>query len=141
MLICSDHGRVTSFSSQCPFCYRDRIKGYQSQLDNWDANLIRLQKNMGLYHEYELKIIDEKLFQTRIFFPSSTIPGLYNVSIFQVNNKIIINEKNKRIIVKKTGIGDKIYQFAQKHPASYGILSILFAVISGLAAATVFRRL
>ena len=114
---------------------------YQSKLDDWDANLIRLQKNKGLYHEYELKIVDEKLFQTRIFFPSSTIPGLYNVSIFQVNNKIIINEKNKRIIVKKTGIGDKIYQFAHKKPASYGILSILFAVISGLAAATAFRRL
>ena len=114
---------------------------YKSQLDNWDANLIRLQKNKGLYHEYELKIVDEKLFQTRIFFPSSTIPGLYNVTIYQVDNKKIIDEKNKRIIIKKTGIGDKIYQFAQKQPASYGILSILFAVISGLAAATVFRRL
>ena len=113
----------------------------QSKLDDWGANLIRLQKNKGLYREYELKIVDEKLFQTRIFFPSSTIPGLYNVSIFQVDNKIIINEKNKRIIIKKTGIGDKVYQFAQKKPALYGILSILFAVISGLAAATAFRRL
>ena len=61
--------------------------------------------------------------------------------IYQVYNKKIINEKNKRIIVKKTGIGDKIYQFAQKSPASYGILSIVFAVFSGLAAATAFRRL
>ena len=37
----------------------------QSQSDNWDANLIRLQKNKGLYNEYELKIVDEKLFQVR----------------------------------------------------------------------------
>ena len=113
----------------------------KKKLDYWNVNLIRLQKNKGLYHKYELKIVDEKLFQTRIFFPSSTIPGLYNVHIYQVYNKKIINEKNKRIIVKKTGIGDKIYQFAQKNPASYGILSILFAVFSGLAAATAFRRL
>ena len=63
------------------------------------------------------------------------------MNIFQVDNKKIINEKNKRIIIKKTGIGDKIYQFSQKKPASYGIISILFAVISGLAAATAFRRL
>ena len=41
MLICNEHGRVTSFSSQCPFCYRNRIKGYQSQLDNNIANRIR----------------------------------------------------------------------------------------------------
>ena len=55
-------------------------------------------------------------FKLEYFFPSSTQSlDLYNVSIFQVNNKIIINEKNKRIIViKKAGIGDKIYQFAQK---------------------------
>ena len=113
----------------------------QRKLDDWDSNLTRLQKNRGLYKKYELKIVDEKLFQTRIFFPSSTIPGSYNVSIIQVDNKKIINEKNKIIIIKKTGIGDKIYQFAQKQPASYGILSILFAVFSGLAAATAFRRL
>ncbi len=113
----------------------------QNQLDEWGNNLIRLQKNKRLYHEYKLKIIDEKLFQTRIFFPSSTLPGLYNVSIYQVNNKKIVNEKNKRIVIKKNGIGDKIYQFAHKHPGYYGILSILFAIIAGLTAATAFRRL
>ena len=48
---------------------------------------------------------------------------------------------DRKIIIKKTGIGDKIYQFAQEHPASYGILSILFDVFAGLAAATAFRRL
>ena len=113
----------------------------QNNLDNWDDNLIRLQKDKGLYHKYELKIVDEKLFQTRIFFPSKTIPGIYNVDIYQIKNNKIINEKNKRIIIKKTGIGEKIYQFAQKQPISYGILSILFAVISGLTAAGAFRRL
>ena len=41
----------------------------------------------------------------------------------------------------ETGIGEKIYQFAQKQPIYYGILSILFAVISGLTAAGAFRRL
>ncbi len=65
----------------------------------------------------------------------------YVYTNFKKNSgKFWVYEKNKRIIVKKTGIGNKIYQFAQKNPASYGILSILFAVISGLAAATVFRR-
>ena len=46
-----------------------------------------------------------------------------------------------KIVIKKTGIGNKIYNFAQKQPVFYGILSIIFAVISGIMAATAFRRL
>ena len=113
----------------------------QKKLHNWDKNLIRIQKNKGLYKNYKLKIVDEKLFQTRVFFPSNSIPGKYYVNILQVKDKKIISEKNKRIIIKKTGIGNKIYQFANNQPGSYGVLSIIFAIISGLAAAAAFRRL
>ena len=109
--------------------------------DNWNSNLIRLQKEKGLYSEFKLKIVDKKLFQTRVFFPSNTNPGIYKIKIFQVKDKKIISERIKKIIVKKTGIGEKIYQFANKQPASYGILCILFAIICGFAAATAFRRL
>ena len=55
--------------------------------------------------------------------------------------KAIIKEDNKRIIIKKTGLGNTIYDFAHKHPSFYGIVSIIFAIISGIVAATAFRRL
>ncbi len=112
-----------------------------NNLDEWDKNFIRLQKKHGMYKNYSIKLVDERIFQTRIFFPSDSIPGTYNVSILQINNKKIISERHKKIIVKKTGVGQIIFQFAENQPIAYGILSILFAVISGLAAATAFRRL
>ena len=59
----------------------------------------------------------------------------------KTNRKIIISEKNKKIIIKKTGIGNKIFQFAHNKPATYGILCIVFAVLAGLMGATIFRRL
>ena len=59
----------------------------------------------------------------------------------KTNRKIIIGEKNKKIIIKKAGIGNKIFQFAHNQPAVYGILCILFAVFAGLMGATIFRRL
>ena len=49
--------------------------------------------------------------------------------------------KNKKIIIKKAGIGNIIFQFAHNKPAAYGILCIVFALFAGLIAATVFRRL
>ena len=52
-----------------------------------------------------------------------------------------IPEQTKIIIIEKTGIGNQIFKFAQNQPSFYGILCIIFAVISGIIAATAFRRL
>ena len=52
-----------------------------------------------------------------------------------------MSKKNRVINIKKSGIGEKIYKFAHQKSATYGLLSILFAVLSGLLAATIFRRL
>ena len=114
---------------------------FENNLNKWDSNFIRKQKDNEFYKLYSLEIIDEKLFQTRIFFPSNIITGIYEVNILQVINKNIINESKKNIIIKKTGIGNTIYKFAQNQPAIYGILCIIFAVITGMAAAAAFRRL
>ena len=116
-------------------------KIYEDSLYNWNENFIRKQNENNFYKQYYLKIVDGKLFQTRVFFPSKTIPGIYNVNVLQVKDKKIINEDNKKIVIKKTGIGNKIYNFAQNRPIFYGILSIIFAIISGIIAASAFRRL
>ena len=113
----------------------------QNKFEMWNENMIKIKKELNLYKEYKLKIIDDKLFQTRVFFPTNTVPGFYDVNIYQIKNKVIIGEKNKKIIVKKAGIGNKIFQFAHNKPATYGILCIVFAVLAGLMGATIFRRL
>ena len=113
----------------------------KNKIDNWNNNLIKIKKEENFYKEYNIKIVENKLFQTRIFFPSNTIPGKYNVNIFQVKDKIIFSKKNKKIIIKKTGVGSKIFKFAHEHPVGYGIISILLALCAGLIAATAFRRL
>ena len=110
-------------------------------LKEWDKNLIKIKSEKGLYKEYEFSNIDDKLFQSRVFFPSNSIPGKYNVAVYQIKNKVIVSKKNRVINIKKSGIGEKIYKFAHQKSATYGLLSILFAVLSGLLAATIFRRL
>ena len=110
-------------------------------LNEWDKNLIKIKSEEGLYKEYKFKNIDNKLFQSRVFFPSNSIPGKYNITVYQIKNKVIMSKKNRVINIKKSGIGEKIYKFAHQESAAYGLLSILFAVLSGLLAATIFRRL
>ena len=113
----------------------------QKNLNEWGNNLIKIKIEDNLYKEYKFNNIDDKLFQTRVFFPANSIPGEYKVTIYQVRDKIIVSKKDRIINIKKSGIGEIIYKFANQQSAAYGLLSILFAVLSGLIAATLFRRL
>ena len=109
-------------------------------LDTWKDNFVRIKKNKNLFKEYEIENIDNKLFQTRIFFPAKSIPGEYKVNVYQIKDNLILNKKEKVITLKKSGIGNQIYNFAHKNAAAYGLFAIIFAVLSGFLAATLFRR-
>ena len=109
-------------------------------LDTWKSNFVRIKKNKNLFKEYEIENIDNKLFQTRIFFPAKSIPGKYKVNVYQIKDNLILNNKEKVITLKKSGIGNQIYNFAHKNAAAYGLFAIIFAVLSGFLAATLFRR-
>ena len=109
-------------------------------LDTWMSNFVRIKKNKNLFKEYEIENIDNKLFQTRIFFPAKSIPGEYKVNVYQIKDNLILNKKEKVITLKKSGIGNQIYNFAHKNAAAYGLFTILFAILSGFLAATLFRR-
>ena len=109
-------------------------------LDTWKSNFVRIKKNKNLFKEYEIENIDNKLFQTRIFFPAKSIPGEYKVNVYQIKDNLILNNKEKVITLKKSGIGNQIYNFAHKNAAAYGLFTIIFAILSGFLAATLFRR-
>ena len=109
-------------------------------LDNWKDNFVRINKNKNLFKKYNVEKIDNKLFQTRIFFPAKSIPGEYKVNVYQIKNNLILNNKEKIITLKKSGVGSQIYNFAHNNAAAYGLFAIIFAIISGFLAATLFRR-
>ena len=109
-------------------------------LEAWKNNFVRIKKSKNLFKEYSIEKIDNKLFQTRIFFPAKSIPGEYKVNVYQIKNNLIVNNKEKIITLKKSGVGSQIYNFAHKNAAAYGLFAIIFAVLSGFLAATLFRR-
>ena len=109
-------------------------------LDTWKDNFVRIKKNKNLFKEYDIEKIDNKLFQTRIFFPAKSIPGEYKVNVYQIKNNLILNNKEKIITLKKSGVGSQIYNFAHKNAVAYGLFAVIFAILSGFLAATLFRR-
>ena len=109
-------------------------------LEAWKNNFVRIKKSKNLFKEYNIEKIDNKLFQTRVFFPAKSIPGEYKVNVYQIKNNLILNNKEKIITLKKSGIGSQIYNFAHMNAAAYGLFAIIFAILSGFLAATLFRR-
>ena len=113
---------------------------FENDQKTWNENFVRIKKKQLFYKEFEMKIFKDKLFQTSVFFPPNTIPGIYYIDIYYIKHNTIMNKDRKQIIVKKTGIGSKIYDFAKSRAATYGVFVIILSILSGLIAATLFRR-
>ncbi len=109
-------------------------------LKNWQDNFVRIKKNKSLFKQYNVEKIENKLFQTSVFFQAEAIPWKYKVQVYQIKNNIILNKKEKILTLQKSGIGSQIYDFAHKNAAAYGFFTIIFAILSGFLAATLFRR-
>ena len=109
-------------------------------LETWKNNFVRIKKSKNLFKEYSIEKIDNKLFQTRVFFPAKSIPGEYKVNVYQIKNNLILDNKERIITLKKSGIGNHIYNFAHNNAAAYGLFAIIFAILSCFLAATLFRR-
>ena len=100
-----------------------------TDLSKWNESLIRLQKKKNLYKNFELKLVDDKLFQTRLYFPSNVPTGNYIATIYRIENKKILSSNEKIIKINKSGIGNKIFIFAQQNTIIYGFGTIIFAII------------
>jgi len=114
---------------------------FENDQDIWIENFIRIKKEKLFYSQFEMKKFKNKLFQTSVYFPATTTPGKYKVSVYHVRNKTITSKEDKIINIKKSGIGSDIYKFANNNSIAYGLFTIVFAILSGLIAATLFRRL
>ena len=114
---------------------------FENDQDIWIENFIRIKKEKLFYNQFEMKKFKNKLFQSSVYFPATTAPGEYTVSVYHVRNKSIISKEDKKINIVKSGIGNDIFNFANNNSVAYGLFTIVFAILSGLIAATLFRRL
>ena len=63
-----------------------------------------------------------------------------SVDIYYIRNNTIMSTDQKNIVIKKTGIGSQIFDFANENAATYGVFVIIFSIFSGFIAAALFRR-
>lgn len=106
------------------------------------AALIRRKQAVGHYGEEpgEVKLLSEQLFRTDVSFPTNVPVGNYTVEVFLIKDGVVVSAQTTPLYIKKTGILAEIFLFAHNQAAAYGILAIIFAVLAGLGANAVFRK-
>lgn len=83
----------------------------------------------------------QRLFRTSVVFPANVPIGTYLVETFLVRNGNVESAQTTPLFVSKLGAGAEIFRMANSYPAVYGVIAIIIAVVAGLGANWVFRKL
>lgn len=114
--------------------------------DDADVYAEAVRRNMqreGLFNERfgSLQIMGETLFRTEIYFPANVPVGRYRAEVYLVRNGMVVTHHTAPLSVDKIGLERMIYDYAHAQPAAYGLMAIIVAVLAGLFAAFISRRL
>lgn len=96
------------------------------------------QMKLGLYNcsVDQIQSINNNFFKAHIYLPISVVPGNYNITIYYIDQKGLLEKDEKLFFtIKQFGLQEKIYNFAAKHTFIYSLIAILMALtIGGIAA-------
>jgi uncharacterized protein (TIGR02186 family) len=104
--------------------------------------LIRRKQELGHYAVGvgSVKMLSARLFRSEVPFPTNVPTGTYSVEVLLVQDGEVISAQSTPLYVSKIGVLAEIFGFAHDYAAFYGVLAILFAVLAGLGANAVFRK-
>jgi uncharacterized protein (TIGR02186 family) len=111
-------------------------------LQNFKDALIRLKKQEHVYVESEFGVsfIGSSLFRATIALPPNVPVGPLTAHVYLFKDGLMLGEYSSRVMLQREGIERYIHETAISQPLIYGILTVLVAAGSGLAAAFAFRK-
>ena len=104
--------------------------------------LIRNMQRIGRYGVLEGKVtvLGGQLFRADLYLPANLPTGFYSIEVMLVKDGDVKTIQSTPLLVTKAGIGAEVYDMAYSYPAIYGILAIVIAVLAGLGANAIFRK-
>lgn len=104
--------------------------------------VVRLKQAEGLYEQNEAGVafVDKGLFRAEIALPSTAPIGLYEAKIYLFQDGRPVQVRRRMLNVQKVGFERAVYVFAHTRPWTYGIIAVLFAIMTGYGASVIFRR-
>lgn len=95
--------------------------------------LLRHMSDAGLYQEKPeaVTIKRQRLFRAELGLPARAPVGEYEVVVRQWKDGAIVHRDTGTLTVAKTGVEKWLYGLAHEHPAWYGLMAVLVALLAG----------
>lgn len=121
---------------------KSAISAAPGEIQNFKKAVARLRQNDGLYvkADYAVIFIGKSLFRASIALPANVPIGPLTARAYLFREGEVLSTFQSRVLLEREGIDLWIYWFAMRHPALYGLFTVMIAVIAGLAASALFRR-
>ncbi|MFA5955513.1 TIGR02186 family protein [Hyphomicrobium sp.] len=104
--------------------------------------LIRLKEQERVYvkSDFGVSFIGRSLFRATIALPPNVPVGPLTAHVYLFKEGKMLGEYSNRVMLQREGIERYIHEAAMSQPLIYGIVTVLLAAGSGLAAAFAFRK-
>jgi uncharacterized protein (TIGR02186 family) len=104
--------------------------------------LIRHLQSQGLYGEAAggVEFLSPTLFRARVPVPASVPRGQYNAEVYLLRDGTVISAQSTPLFIDQTGLERRLYNFAHNSPLSYGLSTVLMALLLGWISSLIFRR-
>ena len=104
--------------------------------------LVRAEVRSGLYGQNNagVEMLSATLFRVRVPIPAGVPRGSYNVQVYLFRDGSVVNVQSTPLFVDQTGLERRIFMYAHEWPLSYGVYTVLLAVLLGWISSLIFRR-
>ncbi|TAK48513.1 MAG: TIGR02186 family protein [Xanthobacteraceae bacterium] len=118
------------------------LQAQEAADDPFRAAFLRLKGERGLYRESanSVTFLTPTLFRTSIPLPADVPVGTYTVDIKAFAGGGVVTRAETAIEIVKIGFEQFVAEAARQHGAAYGLITTLFALMTGWFASVVFRR-
>jgi uncharacterized protein (TIGR02186 family) len=113
-----------------------------TEIIDYRSAIARNMARTGLYAQSpgEVERLEGGLFAARIQLPAATPTGQYRADVYLFRDGQPVATRSTELDVVKAGIERTIFNLAHNQPLLYGLLAVLMAILSGLAAAAINPR-
>lgn len=114
-----------------------------AEIARFSRGLNDLKGRSGLYVQSpgRVEITDGVLYRARLPLSARVVTGTYTAETFLIQRGRVVAAAVREIEVRKSGFERFFGQFARQHDIAYGLVAIAMALIMGLAAGYVARRI
>jgi uncharacterized protein (TIGR02186 family) len=113
-----------------------------AEIKTYRDAVVRLKRKQNLYSEveYGVTFIGRSLFRAAVDVPANVTVGPFDTRVFLFREGELLSRYTARLNLEREGVEQLLYEAALRYPLAYGLATVVFAVMAGLLASTLFRK-